>query len=732
MPVNDDGAALYVPRALLGELIEAAATNERDTFERIDHPVITLPVGSRSTLQALGSQPSDTVLLQSNKGWSSIAAAAVARRVRGLSGNMYVYSEHVSNGVIEQREQQDHRLAETIEHPNRMFTMGAMCWLLAHHLQAVGQGYWQKVNDGIGRVAELWPLPPQNVVPVVSEEEGVVGYMVTDGKGTEYALGFEEVIRFWNPDPLTLYSAVGVLGPQATEYDTSRFMEDHLRSHFENDATPRTVITGTAEQSSVTEKQQRSFHRKWRTMYNRRIGTARSLPAFIPPGFDVKELSAHGNAAEIDTLKDSTREQMLAAYGVPSTVVGLDKNVNRATAEANDYTFDKNTIKPITDLIAEGLTIGCARDFDRKLKVGFRDFVIPDKEHELARENQDAINGVRSVQQIIVDRGGKDTDASWGEFPRTTFNVGPYTGDFTIEDRVAALAVMGGGASTLIGDPNGGRSARMREAEVESESTAEMVAVTYDKQFVGPLARAVLKAFKAQREEVLSNLYSLPADMFVPFEPRDSKSRTTEEDLSRLPEIAAELYDEEKWADFFKISIHDFLEAPFKEAAQDASRSIGKKDFVFSTMFQEAVKTQEFKLSGNVSKRTLKGVESAVKGALDNGEGVAGVIKRLDPAFSRSRARAIARSEVVTAVQSGQVLGWQSTGLVQGKRWNISDINTRDSHASSPPNGQVVAIGADFTLGSGASAAHPGDTRLSPADRVNCQCFLSPVLNFQE
>lgn len=730
IPVNDEGASLYVPRALLGELIEAAATREDQAFERIDYPIVTLPVGNRSTLQALGNQPTDVSLLQSNKGWSAIAAAAVAKRVRGLAKDMFVFSKHIKNGEVEKREQPEHRLTETIENPNRMFTMGDMCWLLTHHLQAVGQGYWQKINDGIGKATELWPLPPQNVVPVASDEEGIVGYMVTNNKGEEFALGFEEVIRFWAPDPLTLYSAIGVLGPQATEYDTSRYMEDHLRSHFENDATPRTVITGTAEQSVVTDENQRAFHRKWRSMYNRRIGTSRSLPAFIPPGFDVKELSAHGNAAEIGTLKDSNREQMLAAFGVPSTVVGLDKNVNRATAEANDYTFDKNTIKPITDLIADTLSVRCARNFDRKLFIGFREFVIPDKEHELKREDQDARNGVRSIQQIIVDRGGESADASWGEFPRAPFNIGPYKGDFTVEDRIDAIG-LGGGAATLLGDTTGAGD-RKRESlnrvDVMDVDAAQHRAISYDKRFVGPLMRAVLTVLKAQRAVVIERLSSLPDDLFI--EPR-SKQRVHDDDVDPSDdpnEIARELFDVATWLDAFGAGIHDFLEEPLKAAANDASRSITKEDFVFSLMAQETVKSQEFKLKGRVTKRTLKHVADSVKASIDGGEGVAGVIKRLEPAFSRNRARAIARTEIVTAVQSGQVLGWQSTGLVQGKRWNISGNNTRDSHSSVPPNGQVVALGEYFSLGSGARASHPGDSTLEPADRVNCQCFLSPVL----
>ncbi len=724
VPVDEYGASLLLPRELLGELMARGS----EPVERVDFPVIPLPVGNRSSLQGLGNQPSHAVLLDNIKGWPAIAGAAVSRRVRGLAKKLHVYSEHMQGGELVKREQPDHRLAATLKNPNSVFTLGDMLWLLTWHLQQVGEGYWQRINDGLGLTTELWPLPPSNVVPVADDQVGIAGYMVSDGKGNEHALGLDEVIRFWSPDPKTLFSSMGVLGPQAVEYDQSRFLEDHLRSHFENDATPKMAIVGKADQATIDPKVQRAFTRKWRSMYNARVGTARSMPAFIPAGWDIKEMSAHGAAAEVIPLRESNREQILASYGVPSTTVGLDKNVNRATAEANDFTFDKNTVTYYTDLIAEALTVRLATSFDPKLRVAFREFVAPDKAHDLAVEGQDLDKGVRSVQQILRDRNAKPSDAPWGEVPIQSSNVSPYDGNFSMEDRAKLIGASAiSSAAPRTDAPKRlnriGALSMTRDHPLDVEA-AQRRAVAHGQQFTGPLTTAVLGVLKSQRLDVEEKLRALPAAEWlispeVVIEPR-SHGRASGDIVANL------VFNPAEWDGVFSAELEDHIREAFLAAANDATKTVAKEEFVFSMFSQEAVKTQTFKLAGQVDQTTLRHVAVSIQGALDNGEGVDGAIKRLRSVFNRPRARVIANTEILTAVQTGQLHGWRSTEQVIGKQWHVSGNNTRDSHSLA--DGQIVGLEELFILGSGAMCATPGDTTLDAADRVNCQCFVTPIL----
>ena len=736
IPVDEYGASIIVSRQTLGELLgtQQVATNAA-AQERLDFPIHTIPGGYRTSLQSLGNQPSHRVLLDNIKGWSSISGAAVSRRIRGLSKNLRVFSEHMVKGKLEIREQPEHRLAKTLRNPNDVFTMGDMLWLLAWHLQQVGEGYWQKLTDGMGLVNQLWPLPPENVSPVFTDTATLVGWMVRDGKGKEFALEANEICRFWTPDPKTLFSSMGVLGPMATEYDQSRFLEDHLKGHFENDATPRMVIIGKDSHATVQDGVQRDFHRKWRAMHNARVGTARSLPAFIPPGWDIKELNAHGNAADVIPLKEANRRQTMAGYGVPGSVVGMDENVNRATAEALDWIFDKNTITHYTDIISEVLTTRIAEEFDSRLRVGFREFVQPDKEHVLKQEKQDLDKGVRSVQQVITARGGNPKDAPWGEKPILGFSLGPYDGDFSVEDRleiVGASAVLGS-SSVSKSTSNGNKRRNIRTLSMTRDDpmdvdAAQRRAIAHGQQFVKPLVAAVLRVLKSQKIHIAEQLQELTPQELVLSPKLSMEPRNRQLAVVRAISEAAlkKLFDPRTWDEVFAAAVADHLAQPFLAAASDATRTVAKEEFIFSIMAQEAVRTQTFKLAGQVNQTTLRKVAHAVQGAVDNAEGAAGIVKRLEQTFGRNRARVIARTEIITAVQEGQVHGWRSTGEVPGKQWHVSGNNTRESHFAA--DGQEVMLEAMFVLGSGAYANAPGDTRLTAGDRVNCQCFMTPII----
>ena len=737
IPVDEYGASIMVSRQTLGELLGTQQIERNAAVqERLDFPIHSIPGGYRTSLQGLGNQPSHRVLLDNIKGWSSISGAAVSRRIRGLSKNLRVFSEHMVKGKIELREQPEHRLAQTLRNPNDVFTMGDMLWLLAWHLQQVGEGYWQKLTDGMGLVNQFWPLPPENVSPVFSDTAALVGWMVKDGKGKEFALDANEICRFWTPDPKTLFSSMGVLGPMATEYDQSRFLEDHLKGHFENDATPRMAIIGKDSNATVPDGAQRDFHRKWRAMHNSRVGTARSLPAFIPPGWDIKELSSHGSAADVIPLKEANRRQTMAGYGVPGTVVGMDENVNRATAEAQDWIFDKNTITHYTDIISEVLTTRVAEEFDTRLRVGFREFVQPDKEHVLKQEEQDLTRGVRSVQQVLMSRGGDASDAPWGEKPILGFNLGPYDGDFSVEDRLKVIgATVALGSASVSKSSDSGNKRRsistlsMTRDEPMDVDAAQRRAIAHGQRFVKPLGAAVLRVLKSQKVHIAEQLQALtPQELILPpkldAKPRSVLKRTISE------AVAKKLFDPRTWDGVFAAAVADHLAQPFIAAASDATRTVAKEEFIFSIMAQEAVRTQTFKLAGQVNQTTLRKVAHAVQGAVDNAEGAAGIVKRLEQTFGRNRARVIARTEIITAVQEGQVHGWRATGEVQGKSWHISGNNTRESHFSA--DGQQVMLEAMFVLGSGAYANAPGDTRLTAGDRVNCQCFMTPVILSQE
>jgi hypothetical protein len=92
------------------------------------------------------------------------------------------------------------------------------------------------------------------------------------------------------------------------------------------------------------------------------------------------------------------------------------QDVNRAAAEANRFTFEATTIKPLADLIADALTNQLAADFDSRLVVRFEDFITVDKTFELEKSRALLASKVVTINEIRLREGL--SPATWGELLR--------------------------------------------------------------------------------------------------------------------------------------------------------------------------------------------------------------------------------------------------------------------------------------------------------------------------
>ncbi len=88
-------------------------------------------------------------------------------------------------------------------------------------------------------------------------------------------------------------------------------------------------------------------------------------------------------------------------------------------------------------------------------------------------------------------------------------------------------------------------------------------------------------------------------------------------------------------------------------------------------------------------------------------------------------AKRFALTETGIASELAQVETYRRNG-VQEKRWNITGINTRPSHAEL--SGAEIDIADKFDVG-GSPADHPLDPTLPADELVNCHCWVSPVVS---
>jgi HK97 family phage portal protein len=138
-------------------------------------------------------------------------------------------------------------------------------------------------------------------------------------------------------------------------------------------------------------------------------------------------------------------------------------------------------------------------------------------------------------------------------------------------------------------------------------------------------------------------------------------------------------------------------------------------------------------LSGKIQ-RIDSTVEAALRESLREGlhagENVSQLAARVRSVMDASKARSmtIARTETGFAYNTGRYEGMKQAG-VQRQEWlTARDSRVRDSHASPGVDGQVVAIGEPFKMGSGVSLLYPLDPSGPPGEIINCRCVAIPVI----
>ena len=298
--------------------------------------------------------------------------------------------------------------------------------LLALWLTQVGDSYLLKITDDLGVVRQLEPLNPKGM-DLLAEREGITGYVYrSPHSGEEITYTRDEVIRIYKPDPECPFRALGNLSPQSISYDTSLFMDQTLRKHFRDDATPKVAIKAQENSQLPAPEDRKRWEQDWMNSYNRRMGDTAGVPSMLPPGFDVHEFELW-SGKELIPLLEHYRDKILSANGVPGSIVGLVQDVKRAAAETNMFVFESTTIKPLADLIADSLTTQLARDFDPSLVIRFEDFITTDKSFELEKSRALLASKVVSINETRMELGREP--AAWGELPVGTQQEAPYTGE---------------------------------------------------------------------------------------------------------------------------------------------------------------------------------------------------------------------------------------------------------------------------------------------------------------
>ena len=182
------------------------------------------------------------------------------------------------------------------------------------------------------------------------------------------------------------------------------------------------------------------------------------------------------------------------------------------------------------------------------------------------------------------------------------------------------------------------------------------------------------------------------------------------------------LFDPAVWEPEFEKSGKPLILGAVKAGGEQALKDLGLAiNFsITHPAVQEFIAKKVPKFAFDVNNTTLNQLRAEFKAALDAGEGIPQITKRVEKIFGfpeKFRNKRIAQTEMVGVINKGGHEGMVQSGVVKEKEWiTTMDGLARDTHDKM--DGQHVALEKRYSNG----LMHPGDYTGKASEIINCRC----------
>lgn len=593
---------------------------------------------------------------------------------------------------------QNHPALELLNNVNPAMSSDDLFLATQSYLELEGNAFWYVVPNGKDIPSEIWPLNPSKVEVKPGKKFLVQGYVYTNDAGKQVPFKPTEIIHFKRFNPTSQYRGIGTVAAAALAIDSDTYAAEWNRNFFNNSAIPAAVLSTEAK---LTPEQFDRMKAQWDARYQGRNNAHRT--AVLEGGLKYEKINL--SQKEMDFLEQRRfgRDEIMAMFRVPRTVLGITDDVNRANAEATDYVFAKRVIAPRMRFIATTLTEFYLPLFGlpaSQYRLIHSDIIPQNVEGDIRRKEMALATGYRSRNEIREEEGLK---------PMPDGDVLLVPGTLKPIDLVLnppEPPPMAPGAT-----PNAGEKPPKKGYK---EAAEDKVALR-----IGFVIREIKKRSKDYKRLIADKGEELAGRM------REAPAKAFTKDLGeteRSNELVRFLFAD--WADWIGVlhnPTRETLEASLSEGGKAA---IAQLDTSISFDLKHAraiswLETNALKHATSIADTIRSEITRRIIHGVNEGQGAEEIAESIGEFFnsqSQWRALRIARSEVISGYAEGSLEGYRQSGIVTRKRWLTAGDSRVDPECAL--NEEQGAIPLDATFASGHSA---------PILHSNCRCVLQPV-----
>ena len=680
--------------------------------------------------------------LKAYDSWTYIGIGAIAREVSSIK--LHLFKRLLRRDEPATKEIFQHEALSLLYHVNDFYTFYDLVEGTQIYLDLVGEAFWAILRSG-SAPAELWLMRPDWVSVVPDRREFIRGYKYYPGGvrlGDKGGVFFEreDVVPFKYFNPLNPYRGYGSVQAAAMAIDTDKFSAEWNRNFFFNSAMPGTILSTEAK---LSEAKLKRFVSAWRREFMGRQN-AHKIAVLHGGKWKVDTTTPTMREMEFKEQRRVMRDDILATFNVPKTVIGLTEDVNRANAEATTRAFVERAIVPRMRKFVMCLNEFYLRNWDKSgsLFFDFDDPTPEDVETKLMVYKSAlggdgvpwmTINEVRQRENLEPLEGGDDL--------YLPFNLMPVGGkrDVGQPQQQAAIRLKGKRLPKpkrkfmMPIPPLKLQELRMRQAKkkikhdlaklvskiMEHKNNREEKWEQFWKQMIVKtdvleqvMIEKLWRLFGQQEDFVKSNLDLIKSLRKVTRKARDI------EDL---------LFSTDDEAEAWRREFLPFIEGILKDKGREILDYLGiSGELDLSTQQSiDYIRTDGLKFVKDVNETTREKLRKTLSVGIAEEEGIDALRRRVEEVFDQARgvrAVKIARTEVLRATNFATAEAYRQSGVVKKKIWYTA-VDERVCPICAPLHGKEVGVNERF------KSPDFGMVDAPPA-HVNCRCTtISDILS---
>ena len=262
-----------------------------------------------------------------------------------------------------------HPLNAVLEKPNRSMTDYELKYSIVMDLMTHGNAYLLKVVTASGRVIELIPLNPNNMVPIVSAS-GAQTYRSQDG--TVYPA--EKIIHIRDVVGSTV-QGLSKVKQCSTLVGIDNAIDNTLADNFKNGTAISGVVSFPEEMPAEVKK---AFGDAWAKKFGN-SGTSRGSVAVLDNGATFTQVESVSPAdADMLALKQQTMTRIAAIFRVPAYALEISDGSKYDNLSQRMSSFYRDSIAPIAKNIALKMTNSLIEDQSLEIEFSTEDLVKGD------------------------------------------------------------------------------------------------------------------------------------------------------------------------------------------------------------------------------------------------------------------------------------------------------------------------------------------------------------------